>query len=138
MPTIVRDEALVVAVGVAVDPSGRLLVGQRPVGKAYAGQWEFPGGKLEPGETGYQALVREFREELGLEVLSARPLFSCLHNYPDRKVELHLWQVTDFRGEARGLEGQELRWVSPTDLRSLDFLKGNRSLLDRICVMVQS
>ena len=138
MPTIVRDEVLVVAVGIAVDPSGHLLVGQRPVGKAYAGQWEFPGGKLEPGETDYQALVREFREELGLEVLLARPLFSCLHNYPDRKVELRLWQVTDFHGEARGLEGQELRWVNPTDLRSLDFLDGNRSLLERICALVSS
>ena len=116
----------------------RFLVTRRGPDAARANQWEFPGGKLEPGETGYQALVREFREELSLEVLSARPLFSCLHNYPDCKVELHLWQVTDFRGEARGLEGQELRWVSPTDLRSLDFLKGNRSLLGRICELVNS
>ena len=109
MPTIELKETLVVAVGIVVDAQGRLLVGERPAEKDYAGQWEFPGGKLEPGESVFDALVREFREELNLQVDSADALFSCEHAYPDRQVELHFWRVTEYQGEAEGLEGQSLR-----------------------------
>lgn len=135
MPTTAPEGHLVVAVGIAADASGRLLVGQRPQGKDYAGQWEFPGGKLEPGETVFSALVREFREELGLLVRVAEPLFTARHSYSDRQVELHLWLVTDFHGEAKGLEGQSLRWVAPKDLATLDFLEGNRALLERVSAL---
>ena len=138
MPTTGPESRAIVAVGIATDSAGRLLVGQRPPGKDYAGQWEFPGGKLEPGETVYQALVREFGEELNLTVLAARPLFSSRQTYPDRSVELHLWHVTRYHGEMRGLEGQVLRWVSVGDLDSLDFLEGNRSLLKRVCALTIS
>lgn len=124
--------------GVVVDSQGRLLIGERPQGKAYAGQWEFPGGKVEPGEAVFEALVREFREELNLQVEAAHALFSCVHAYPDREVELHFWQVTDYRGEARGVEGQNLRWVHSDDLASVNFLEGNRALLEKICALVSS
>ena len=124
--------------GVVVDSQGRLLIGERPQGKAYAGQWEFPGGKVEPGEAVFEALVREFREELNLQVEAAHALFSCVHAYPDREVELYFWQVTDYRGEARGVEGQNLRWVHSDDLASVNFLEGNRALLEKICALVWS
>ncbi|HCL93186.1 MAG TPA: 8-oxo-dGTP diphosphatase MutT [Gammaproteobacteria bacterium] len=138
MPITEPEAAQKVAVGVVADSQGRLLIGERPQGKAYAGQWEFPGGKVEPGETLFEALVREFREELNLQVEAAHGLFSCVHVYPDREVELHFWQVTDYRGEARGVEGQNLRWVHSDDLASVNFLEGNRALLEKICALVWS
>ena len=138
MPITEPEAAQEVAVGVVVDSQGRLLIGERPQGKAYAGQWEFPGGKVEPGEAVFEALVREFREELNLQVEAAHALFSCVHAYPDREVELHFWQVTDYRGEARGVEGQNLRWVRSDDLASVNFLEGNRALLEKICALVWS
>ena len=138
MPITEPEAAQEVAVGVVADSQGRLLIGERPQGKAYAGQWEFPGGKVEPGEAVFEALVREFREELNLQVEAAHALFSCVHAYPDREVELHFWQVTDYRGEARGVEGQNLRWVHSDDLASVNFLEGNRALLEKICALVSS
>ena len=121
-----------VAVGIARDPMGRILVGQRPACKDYHGKWEFPGGKLEPGESVFTALVREFREELGLEVTRAQPAFLAYHRYPDRSVELNVWRVIHFFGRAVGLEGQVLRWVAPRDLATLDFLDGNQTFLKRL------
>ena len=138
MPITEPEAAQKVAVGVVADSQGRLLIGERPQGKAYAGQWECPGGKVEPGETLFEALVREFREELNLQVEAAHGLFSCVHVYPDREVELHFWQVTDYRGEPRGVEGQNLRWVHSDDLASVNFLEGNRALLEKICALVWS
>ena len=121
-----------VAVGIARDPMGRLLVGQRPACKDYPGKWEFPGGKLEPGESVYKALVREFREELGLEITRAEPAFVVRHHYPDRSVELNVWRVIDFLGKATGLEDQVVCWVAPRELAGLDFLDGNQTLLERV------
>ena len=121
-----------VAVGIARDPMGRLLVGQRPACKDYPGKWEFPGGKLEPGESVYKALVREFREELGLEITRAEPAFVVRHHYPDRSVELNVWRVIDFLGKATGLEDQVVCWVAPRELAGLDFLDGNQTLVERV------
>ena len=141
MPTTAPESAgqkpiLLVAAIALVDADGRVLIAQRPKGKHLEGLWEFPGGKLEPGESVFDALVREFREELNLQVDSADALFSCEHVYPDRQVELHFWRVTEYQGEAEGLEGQRLRWVQADDLASLDFLEGNRALLEKVCAMV--
>ena len=138
MPITEPEAAQKLAVGVVADSQGRLLIGERPQGKAYAGQWEFPGGKVEPGEAVFEALVREFRAELNLQVEAAHALFSCVHAYPDRQVELHFWRVTDYRGEAQGVEGQNLRWVHSDDLASVNFLEGNRALLEKICALVWS
>ena len=121
-----------VAVGIARDPMGRLLVGQRPAWKDYPGKWEFPGGKLESGESVYKALVREFREELGLEITRAEPAFVVRHHYPDRSVELNVWRVIDFLGKATGLEDQVVCWVAPRELAGLDFLDGNQTLVERV------
>lgn len=135
MPTT-EPEVIQVAVGIARNSEGRLLIGERPAGKDYAGQWEFPGGKIEPGEDVFDALVREFLEELNLEVHAGTPLFSQRHRYPDRVVELHLWLITEFSGDPQGLEGQKLQWAGVDTLRSVRFLEGNRALLDRVCELV--
>jgi len=132
MPITEPEGWIPVAVGIARDPMGRLLVGQRPACKDYPGKWEFPGGKLESGESVYKALVREFREELGLEITRAEPAFVVRHHYPDRSVELNVWRVIDFLGKATGLEDQVVCWVAPRELAGLDFLDGNQTLLERV------
>ena len=132
MPITELETWIPVAVGIARDPMGRLLVGQRPSCKAHPGKWEFPGGKLEPGESVFKALVREFREELGLEIIRAEPAFVVRHRYPDRSVELNIWQVINCRGKATGREGQIVCWVDPGELTKLDFLDGNQTIVERI------
>ncbi len=115
--------------GVLIDPAGLVLIAQRPPGKALAGQWEFPGGKLEPGEERLAALTRELDEELGVELLAARELSSHAVEYPDRIVLLDAWVVTHWRGEARGREGQAVKWVEPARLPEQGLLEGNRPIV---------
>lgn len=118
-----------VVAGALFDKQGRVLIAQRPPGKIMAGRWEFPGGKLDEGETHRQALVRELEEELGVTVLTARPLLDLSHDYSDRFVELSMWQVSDYRGEPRGLDGQALKWVAPADLPHEDLLEADRPIV---------
>lgn len=105
-----------VAAGVMVDPHGRVLLMRRLPGKHLAGLWEFPGGKLEAGETVAQALARELDEELGIEVGAAVPLVVVPWRYPEKSVRLHALRVTAWRGEPRAREGHPLRWVPVGDL----------------------
>lgn len=93
-----------------------MLLARRPAGAHQGGLWEFPGGKLELGETPGQALERELYEELGVRVRARRPLIRVQHGYPDREVVLHVWRVEDWRGEPVGREGQPLAWVEPAAL----------------------
>jgi 8-oxo-dGTP diphosphatase len=93
------------------DTHGRVLIAQRPEGKHMAGWWEFPGGKVANGESDPDALVRELREELGVETHVNCALTTMTHEYPDRVVELALWHVTLVSGEPRGLDGQQLKWA---------------------------
>jgi 8-oxo-dGTP diphosphatase len=132
MPITAPDGWIPVAVGIARDMMGQFLVGQRPACKVYPGKWEFPGGKLEPGESVLKALVREFREELGLEIIRAEPAFVVRHRYPDRSVELNIWRVINCRGKATGREGQVVRWVGPRELSGLDFLEGNQAIVEKV------
>ena len=99
-----------VAVGVLVQPDGRFLLTSRPDGKVYAGYWEFPGGKLEAGESVAQALTRELHEELGIEALSVQPWKSELVDYPHALVRLNFCKVTSWRGELQMREGQSFAW----------------------------
>jgi len=105
-------------------------VAQRAAGKPLAGQWEFPGGKVEPGEAEEAALRRELHEELGVQVGAARALFELRHEYPERHVELSVWVVDEYRGEPRGLEGQPLRWEPPAALRALPLLPADLAVVD--------
>ncbi|MDO9451442.1 MAG: Nudix family hydrolase, partial [Stagnimonas sp.] len=101
-----------VACGVLVNAQGEVLLAQRPEGKIAAGWWEFPGGKIEQGESALQALTRELHEELGVTVRQAAPLIRFRHKYSNRTIVLDTWRVTVFDGEPRGCEGQALRWLS--------------------------
>jgi len=107
------DKIIDVAAGLILHRDGRLLLGQRPEGKPWAGWWELPGGKLEPGETVLQALARELHEELGIRVTEAWPWVTYVHAYPHTTVRLAFCQVTAWEGEPNGLENQRLQWVDP-------------------------
>jgi 8-oxo-dGTP diphosphatase len=105
-----------VAAGILVDDGDRVLLMQRLPGKHLAGLWEFPGGKLEPGETIEEALARELNEELGVEVLASAPLISLPWRYPEKTVRLHALRVTAWHGEPRPREGHPLKWIAPRDM----------------------
>ena len=105
------DRAVVdVAVGVLIQADGQFLLTSRPAGKVYAGYWEFPGGKFEPGETVQQALARELHEELGIEALQIEPWRDTLVDYPHALVRLHFCKVTQWRGELQMRESQSFAW----------------------------
>lgn len=118
-------QPLKVVAAVLVDRQGRLLVAQRPAGKWAAGRWEFPGGKLEPGEDEAAAVVRELREELGVRVDAQQRLGEFVHDYGDRTVCIGLWLVLRHEGEPRGLDGQALRWVTVEALSGIDLLEAD-------------
>ena len=102
-----------------VDADGRILIAQRPEGKKMAGLWEFPGGKVEPGETPEATLVRELREELGIETRSAclAPLTFASHAYEDWHILMPLYVCRRWEGIPQPREGQALKWVRAKDLR---------------------
>ena len=99
-----------VAVGVLIGPDGRFLLTSRPPGKVYAGYWEFPGGKLEAGESVQLALARELHEELGISIGTAHPWQTELFDYPHALVRLHFCKVFDWQGEFEMREGQRMAW----------------------------
>lgn len=111
---------LLVAACALVDADGRVLLTQRPEGKALAGLWEFPGGKVEPGETPEEALIRELQEELGIttKVACLAPLTFASHTYETFHLLMPLFVCRRFEGQARGLEGQAVKWVRPKDMRN--------------------
>ncbi|MCK0165549.1 Nudix family hydrolase [Marinobacter sp. S6332] len=119
-----------VAVGVIVR-EGRVLIARRPDHVHQGGLLEFPGGKVEPGESVQAALVREIAEETGLEIpLEAlRPLIGIRHDYGDKRVFLDVWRTEQAQGEALGREGQSIDWVSPKNLRDDDFPAANRPII---------
>lgn len=107
------DRPLVdVAVGILLQPDGRFLLTSRPHGKVYAGYWEFPGGKLEPGETVEQALTRELQEEIGISVQHAEVWRSEVVDYPHALVRLNFCKITHWQGVLQMREGQSFRWQS--------------------------
>ena len=121
--------AVHVVAGVLLDEHDRVLIAQRPPGRHLAGGWEFPGGKLEAGEAAEAGLVRELAEELGVRVHRAHPLICLRHRYPDREVLLDVWQVEDYSGRPRGLDGQALRWCSRGELARAELLPADRPVV---------
>ena len=105
-----------VLAGVLLDADGRVLFAQRPAGKHLAGQWEFPGGKREPGETPSQALARELAEELDIIVLRAEPLIAVPWRYGVRELMLDAWRVLRWDGTPSSAEGQALQWLAPEQM----------------------
>jgi len=123
-----------VAAAVLVRPDGQVLLAQRPPGKAYAGYWEFPGGKLESGESAQAALVRELREELGIEVRRAAPWLVQEFVYPHAHVELHFFRVFEWEGEPFGHDGQALAWQTPGALNVAPLLPANARILSALAL----
>ncbi|QXP83883.1 Nudix family hydrolase [Methylococcus sp. Mc7] len=118
-----------VAAGVIEDAAGRILIAQRPAEADQGGLWEFPGGKIEPGETSLDALRRELMEEIGIAVDSAEPMLVVRHDYPSRRVVLDIWRVRRFSGVARGCLGQPIRWVGADELVDFQFPAANRFIV---------
>jgi len=110
---------VLVAACALVDVDGRVLLTRRPQGKTMAGLWEFPGGKVEPGELPEQSLIRELKEELGIDVREAclAPLTFASHRYSDFHLLMPLWVCRRWEGIAAAMEGQELAWARPQRLK---------------------
>lgn len=118
-----------VAAAVIRGKDGQILIAKRCDDKHQGGLWEFPGGKVEAGETAQAALARELEEELGILVTTARPLIQVCHDYPDKHVLLDVWDVSAFTGEPHGAEGQPLAWVSAKQLSEYEFPAANRAIV---------
>lgn len=121
-----------VAVAVISNGDGHILIAKRPDHVHQGGFWEFPGGKVEAGETLEKALQRELHEELGIKVECCQPFIQVVHDYSDKQVLLDVWQVTGFSGDAVGREGQPIRWVEPAALSEYEFPAANSPILTRL------
>ena len=126
MPTI---STVHVAAAAIVNDSNEVLIARRPEHAHQGGLWEFPGGKVEDGESVLQALHRELYEEIGIETLESRPLIRLHYDYPDKSVLLDVWLVTRFSGAPHGREGQPVRWVPRASLSSYDYPAANRPIV---------
>ena len=126
------SEFIHVAVGIIVNPAGEILLAQRADNQHQGGLWEFPGGKVEAGETVEQALGRELHEELGITVHSSEPLIRLPHDYGDRTVVLDVHAVRAFSGEAHGREGQPVCWVAPAQLHDYAMPAANRPIVNAV------
>jgi 8-oxo-dGTP diphosphatase len=126
---MIPSKIIHVAAGVLIRPDGSCLLAQRPSDKAYAGYWEFPGGKLEAGETPEIALCRELDEELGIRVTRASPWLNRVFSYPHATVQLHFFRVFEWIGEAHGREGQSLSWQAPDAVSLAPLLPANAPIL---------
>jgi 8-oxo-dGTP diphosphatase len=118
-----------VAVAAIVNDQHEVLIALRPENTHQGGFWEFPGGKVEAGEQVVEALQREISEELGIDVLSSRPLIQIRHDYPDKSVLLDVHRVDSFAGQPKGMEGQPLRWQSVDKLDESEFPAANRGII---------
>jgi 8-oxo-dGTP diphosphatase len=121
-----------VAVGVVINSKGRVLISKRHTDSHQGGLWEFPGGKVEAGESVFAALQRELLEELDIHIDEARALLQIKHDYSDKHVLLDVWQVSAFTGVARGREGQPLRWVTLGELPRYRFPAANGPIVAAI------
>jgi len=123
-------QTLNVVAAALLDPQRGVLIARRPSGKHMAGRWEFPGGKIAPGEDERAALERELREELGVEVREARYALERTFDYPDRRVRLAFWIVERFEGVPVPHDAQFLRWVPLAELHHQDLLEADRPFIE--------
>ena len=121
---------IIEVVGAIIKDGDRYLVGQRAVYKSQGGLWEFMGGKIEPGETPEQALARECREELDLEIENECVIDSVVHEYPEKTIRLTLILCSPKSGSVpKALEHQQIRWVTRSEMDALDFAPADRELI---------
>ena len=122
-----------VAVGVILR-NEKVFITKRASNAHQGGKWEFPGGKIEPGETATIALARELKEEVDIEIDASKCIFlsEIAHDYGDKRVRLHVWTIDTFNGEPRGAEGQLSCWVSQSELGNYDFPVANKPIIDAL------
>ena len=128
------NKAINVAVGV-IKKQDKYFVCRRLAHQHQGNKWEFPGGKVDAGETIEQALYRELKEEIGISACNATTLTQIDFNYPDKNVSLHVFLVSEFSGSPTGLEGQESIWVDYESLCKLEFPDANRIILEKLALM---
>ncbi len=127
------EKHIIEVVGAIIRDGERYLVGQRAASKSQGGLWEFMGGKIEPGETPEQALARECREELDLEIENERIIDSVIHDYPEKTIRLTLIACTPKPGSMpNALEHQQIRWVTREEMSGMDFAAADRDLIERL------
>ena len=125
---------VVEVVAAVIWKGGRYLGVKRPAGKAMAGAYEFPGGKIEPGETPEQALSRELCEELGIRPVTIAFFREKAHSYQHLSVRLHFFHVRAYDGEPLPLEGQDMEWLTPEEGRTRPFLEADRDIVDAMII----
>ena len=126
------EKRIIDVVGAIIKDGDRYLVGQRAAKKAQGGLWEFMGGKIEPGETPEQALARECREELNLEIEDERIVDSVVHEYPEKTIRLTLIECKPKSGSVpKALEHQQIRWVTRAEMDAIDFAPADRELIQK-------
>ncbi|WP_434633452.1 Nudix family hydrolase [Chromobacterium sp. CV08] len=123
-----------VVAGALMRPDGSFMLGSRPEGKPYAGYWEFPGGKVEAGETPLAALKREFHEEMGIAVTVATPWLTKVHHYEHASVHLRFFRIWDWKGEPQSREGQAFAWQAPGRLTVEPMLPANGPILKSLAL----
>lgn len=131
-------KTVLVVAAALVDSEGRVLIAQRPEGKQLAGQWEFPGGKVEPGETPEEALIRELDEELGITVKRAclAPFVFASHTYDDFHLLMPLFLIRRWEGEPESREHKALKWVRPNQMRDYPMPPADVPLVAWLCDFV--
>ena len=121
-----------VAVGVVVNRERQVLIARRHDNQHQGGLWEFPGGKVMPGEDVRQALRRELMEEVNIETRESAPLLKIHHDYGDKRVLLDVWYVSVFSGQADGCEGQPVKWISIEEFDQHDFPAANAEIISQV------
>ncbi len=121
-----------VVVGVIINQKKEILLSLRAAHQILSDYWEFPGGKLERGETSYQALCRELLEEIDIQVIGASPLLDLYYEYPNYIVNLHPWLIKQYSGEPIGKEGQTIAWKSLLEINSLKLLQANYMIIEEV------
>ncbi len=129
----VSEQPIPVAVGLVFNEREQILIAQRTPQQEQGGLWEFPGGKLEAAETVGEALIRELKEEVGIDVLDFTQLETVDYAYGTKKVRLFVCRITAFSGEARGCEGQAIRWVVLDELQDYPFPSANEAIIAAHC-----
>lgn len=121
-----------VVIGIIVNAEQQVLIAQRLAHQEKGGMWEFPGGKVEANESAFQALQRELKEEIGIDVVEAEAWTTVTYHYPHKSVLLDTWMIKTFHGTPIGAEGQPIQWKAISELNDLEFPEGNRLIIDKL------
>ena len=132
MEKLVDNKRVEVAVGLVFNEQGQILIAQRPAHTSHAGFWEFPGGKIEAGETAEQGLVRELQEEIGVTPLTYTALKEVPYDYETKKVLLKVFRIESFEGIPYSAEGQIIRWIEIAELKNYPFPAANKIIMSQL------